>query len=411
MNKKFKKKHNKIIWIVNQFAVSPDMPGGTRHYEYALEFVNNGYEVYILASDFSLQELKYKKLVNNESLKIENVNGVNFVWIKAYPYKKNNFKRLLNWINFSINIFIMRKCIPKPDIVIGSSPQLFTAFAALIIAKRFKVKFISEIRDLWPNSLIELNETYKYHPYTMLLYLLEHIVYHNSEEVIVFTENNRQIINWKGVPLKHIHYISNGVKTNIVINKENAKRLKTIMNINKFTIAYTGAIGIANNIEMLIDVAKELENENIDFVIVGNGPLRTKIADKIKEENLSNIRLFNSIPKSEIYDFLSIVDVCFITLQDVPLFKYGVSPNKLFDYMYAKKPVICSVGGWCNDIIIKAKAGIPVDPDNCKQFIDAVKEMKRLSQSERDNMGENGYLFVVKNFARENLAKKMMKLF
>ncbi len=403
----------KTIWMFNQFAISPDMPGGTRHYDFAIELISMGYDVYIFASDYSLQELEYKKLTKRQLYSIENVNGINFVWVYTSSYKKNNWKRLLNWINFPLNFFKASRYIKKPDIVIGSSPQLFTAFAASRIAKRYRVKFISEIRDLWPNSLIELNEAFKYHPYTLLLYLLEKLVYLSSDDVIVFTESNREIINWKGVPSEHVHFISNGINPDIEVDDENALMIKNAMDINKFTLAYTGAIGIANNLSMMIDVAKELKKRQMDvqIVIVGDGPLKNKIRKSIESENLDNIILFEPISKSSVFDFLSIVDVCFITLKDLKLFRYGVSPNKLFDYMFAGKPVISAVGGWCNEIIDEAGCGIPVNPEDIGAFVNAVDILYRTSEGDRRIMGDRGREYVIKHFSRKKLVQKMETLF
>ena len=112
----------KTIFIFNQFAISPDMPGGTRHYDFGRELVKKGYDVYIFASDFSYQKLQYMKLKEGEEYSLENVNGVKFVWVRTVPYKKNNYKRILNQISFSINAVRVAKALPvKPDIVIGSS--------------------------------------------------------------------------------------------------------------------------------------------------------------------------------------------------------------------------------------------------------------------------------------------------
>lgn len=397
------------LWMLNQFAIAPDMPGGTRHYDFAKELVKKGYDVYIFASDFSLQTMEFQRLKHGESYSTEKINGVNFVWVRTFPYKSNNYKRILNWIFFAINVYRIAGRFPRPDVILGSSPQLFTAFSGCVIANRMRVKFIAEIRDLWPFSLVALKEYYKYHPYTMLLYLLEYLVYHKADEVITFTEGNKEVIGWKGVPDEHIHVIPNGVDTTIEIDQENALRLKKQFNIKNFTIAYTGAIGVANNLEMMIDVAQRVQDKDIRILIIGDGPLKQTLLRKVSQSGLDNISIYDSIPKKDIFDLLSVVDACFITLQDNKLFRFGVSPNKLFDYMFAGKPVISSVGGWCNEIVQKSQCGIGIEPDDAEEFTQALLKLYNMSIDERNTMGKKGKGYVRKHFSRKKLIKQMIR--
>ena len=401
---------NKIVWIFNQFAVSPNMPGPTRHYNIAKELIKNGYDVFIFASDYSFQELTYKKLRPTESYKIEIIDKVKFVWIRVPSYKKNNYKRLINQIMFAIRASIISRRLCKPDIIIGSSPQLFTAISALITSKLRRVKFIGEIRDLWPESLLELHKSFKYNPYIFVLYMLAIIIYRKSRNIIILAHGNKQKIIEKGIPESKIHYIPNGIDTNRKVNTANAQKIKQKYNINKFTICYTGSIGIANNLEMIMDVAKNIDNNAIEIIIFGDGPMKKSLNSIISNLGLKNVRIEEMVSNNEIYDLLSNVDVCFITLQDVPLFKYGVSPNKLFDYMYAKKPIICSVGGWCNNVIQKAKCGIAINPDNADEFIKAINSLYKMNTSEREKLGFNGYDYVKTHFSRQETTKKLIKI-
>ena len=401
----------KTIWMFNQFAVSPDMPGGTRHYDFASELVKKGFDVYIFASDFSLQEMKFKKLNENESYKVENINGVNFVWVKTLPYKKNDYKRLINQFVFAFTVFRISGKFKRPDAIIGSSPQLLTAFAAYIRSLKTKSKFIAEIRDLWPESLIVLQPKAKYNPYVWLLYIISIILYRRSDEIIVFTEENRDLISKKGFDKKKIHFIPNGINTDTKVNTVNAQKIKNRLKLDKFTIAYSGSIGVANNLEMMVEVAERIGNEkDIEILIIGDGPLKSKISDEIKLKKLANIRILNPLPKNQIFDFLSVIDICFITLADIPLFRYGVSPNKLFDYMYVGKPIIASVGGWTNEQVIKANCGIAVEPNKVDEFVKAIIQMRKMSLKDRIDMGIKGRMHAINYYSRNNLVKKLIKI-
>ncbi len=395
----------KSIFIFNQFAISPDMSGGTRHYDFASELIKKDYNVYIFASDFSLQELEFKKL-NNQLYKREIIDNINFIWVKTVKYKKNNYKRILNQIIFAINAYKVALKFDKPDIIIGSSPQLITAFIALLLSIKYKIKLISEIRDLWPESLITLNPKLKFHPYTIFLSILEKIIYKKSKHIIVFTPGNKEKLNNRGYA--KVSVIPNGINTNSKINENKVNEYAKFFNKEKFNLVYTGSIGIANNLQIILKIANKVEN--VEFLIVGNGPLKNEMEEKIKEKGIYNVKFINPIPKKHIYEFLYNADACFITLKNVKLFKYGVSPNKLFDYMYAKKPIICSVGGWSNELIEKSNCGIAIQSENEKEFIYAVNKLKSMKNEELKQMGENGYKYVIKHFSRNNMINKFIKI-
>lgn len=397
------------VWLVNQFAVTPDMAGGTRHYDFAKELVKKGYSVFVFASDFSLTELEFKKL-NNEPFKIEIIDDVKFIWIRVIPYYKNNYRRILNQLSFAVNFYKTAIKMDIPDTIIGSSPQLFTAFSSMLISIRKKVKFIAEIRDLWPASLTELSPKMKYHPYTWLLAVLEWLVYKKAGHIIVFTEGNKHKIINKGIKDERISFIPNGIDPNIVISEEETERFRKNLDSSKFNICYAGNIGIANNLQLAVDAAVKLKDKNIHLYIVGNGPMRDSIRYDIKNRGLSNISILEPVSKKEIFSLLSSMDACFITLQDVPLFRYGVSPNKLFDYMFAGKPIICSVGGWSNELVEKAECGIAVEPGDTDAFVDAIIKLSQISEQDRAKLGNNGREYVIKHFSRPNLVNQLIRI-
>lgn len=399
----------KLIWFVNQFAVTPDMAGGTRHYEFAKELVKKGYDVYVFASDFSLTELEFKKL-SKEPYRIEEINGVKFVWVRVMPYKKNNYRRILNQLSFAINFYKTALRFPKPDVIMGSSPQLFTAFSSMLMSIRRKAGFIAEIRDLWPASMTELNPIMKYHPYTWLLAIIESIIYRKAGHLIVFTEGNKEKLKEMGISGDKISFIPNGIDPSIIPDEQKIMKFKSRLHADKFNICYAGNIGIANNLMIAIEAAEILKNENVHINIVGNGPLRAELEQEITAKHLSNISILEPVSKNEIFSLLSAMDACFITLQDVPLFRYGVSPNKLFDYMYAGKPVICSVGGWSNELVKNAKCGISVEPDDAEAFAEAILTLSKTPEEQCSKMGQNGREYVIKHFSRPELVNKLIKI-
>jgi len=400
------KKASKLIFIFNQFAISPDMPGGTRHYDFGKELAKRGYEVYIFASDYSYQKLEYLKLKNNEEYVIENINGVNFVWVKTPAYKKNNYKRIINQIAFSINAIKIASNIKlKPDFIIGSSPTLFTAFMSYKYTKCIGAKYIAEIRDLWPESLYCLNKRLKYHPYTLLLKIISAYLYKKSKKIIVFTKGNKEYISKKSKA--KIEYIPNGVKKDMFEEFDKRNIIRKKYGFKDFTFVYTGAIGVANSIDTIVKACERIRDEDINVKIFGSGPLKDKLKAEIKKRDLKNIKILSPVEKSEIPSILNASDGAIITLKDIPLFRFGVSPNKIFEYMYAGLPVLCAIEGEMGDMIRDADCGYVVKPDNPDDLAEKMIKLYSLPKQERVKKGQNGKRYIEKYFLREELVEKL----
>ena len=179
------------IWIFNHYVVTPDMPGGTRHYDFGKELIKRGYKVTIFASSFNYSQHKELKLATHEKWKIENVDGINFVWIKTFPYQKNDWRRVINMISYMYRVYPLGKKITKidknikkQDIIIGSSVHLLAVLAAYLLSKYYKVKFVMEIRDLWPQTLIDMGKFRKTNILIKTLNILEKFLYKRAERII-----------------------------------------------------------------------------------------------------------------------------------------------------------------------------------------------------------------------------------
>ena len=193
------------IWIINQYANSSDMPGHTRQYEMSKYLVNNGWKVSLLSSDFNLSERKFYKLKKYNLFLKEKIAGINWTWIKVFPYKKNNWKRYLNMVSFCFQIFILltSRCFSRiikrklPDIILASSPQLPAAYVSLIIAKFFKIPFILEIRDLWPQVLIDQGGKSEKNLIVMIFRFMERYLYKNSTCLIILAKGVKEYVQKK----------------------------------------------------------------------------------------------------------------------------------------------------------------------------------------------------------------------
>ncbi len=398
------------IWILNHYAITPDMPGGTRHYDFGKELIKKGYGVTIFASSFNHQEHKELKLTRKEKYKIENYNGVNFVWIKTFPYQKNNWQRVLNMISYSWRVCLIGKKITKidgnirkPDIIIGSTVHLLSALSAYQLAKYYKVKFIMEIRDLWPQSLIDIGKLKKISPVAIVMRFLERYLYHRSQAIIILSPTTESYLTSLGINRENIYLIPNGVDV--------SKYIITKQDINKreeFKVMYAGSIGIVNALNPVLQAMKIIQNnnlKNIKFIFIGSGIEKNRLIKEYRELEINNIEFLNPVSKVDMPRILSDVDACLLAENKI---LYG-SSNKLMDYMAASKPIIFSTFGDHN-IVQDVNCGISVSPQNPAQIAEAIIRLYNISAEERQKIGKNGREYIERYRAIPVLADKLEKV-
>ena len=332
----------KHIWIVNHYALPPYLSGGTRHFDYAKYLVKEGYNVTIIASSFHYQKLEDHKVYSNNFFVEEEIEGINFVWLKTAKYKKNNWKRFYNMLSYYKNLLKYKKYIknkrPKIDVIIGSSVHLIAVYGAYKISKKNKTPFIMEVRDLWPKTLIDLGVP-KYHPVIVFFSFLEKFLYKKADKIITLLPKSANYIKNKGIDPSKIEWLPNGV--DISKYKQVTPLEKKEKNSKPFLLMYVGVIGIANNLDNILECAKLLkEDKNIFFKIIGDGQERVRLENLVLENNLKNIQFVGTVPKNEVVGNLKEADVLLFNLEDSPVFKYGLSSNKLFDYLASRKPII-----------------------------------------------------------------------
>jgi len=388
------------------------MPGGSRHYDLGKELVKKGYDVTIIASSFHYSKHTEMKLSKGERWKIESVDGVRFVWIKTIGYSGNNWRRIANMLSYTIRSYFLginklNHLIPKPDIVIGSSVHLFAVLSAYYIARHYHARFIMEVRDLWPQTLVDMGALNPKSLMARTMYALEKFLYGKAEKIITLLPSASDYITKCGVSKENVVWIPNCVD---IARFNNTKIPKANVN-GEFKVLYLGAHGQANNLDAVIDAAKIVQNKgfkNIQFILVGHGTEKPRLIKRKQEMNLEIIEFREPIPKTEVPAYIELFDVCLFTLLDVDIYKYGISFNKVFDYLASGKPVIMA-GNPINSIIEEANCGISVQPNNPDALANAVIELARLSSEERENMGQKGREYVEKLYDTRIIANKLIE--
>jgi glycosyltransferase involved in cell wall biosynthesis len=405
---------SKNVWILNHYAKTPDMPGGTRHYDLARHMVEQGFKVTIFASGFDHKTKTYMKVSRKEKFNIDYIGKVKFVWINTGMYQKNDYKRVKSMFSYMLNVIQIANTFNKPDVIIGSSMHPFAVVAAWLLSKRYKARFFFEVRDLWPQTAIDIGAMKASSMPARLLFIWERFMFKQAEKIIVLFPNAVDYIINKGVSGGKILWISNGVDLKLY---ENTPPLLPDYSIvpefdlyeSKFKVAYAGAHGIANGLDIIIDTAFLMQkiDREIQFFLIGDGPEKDKLMEKAK--GIQNVCFMPPIPKKHIPSVLNLMDAFLFVLLPLNVYKYGISLNKIFDYLASSKPILmCGIAS--NNIVEDAKAGITVPFPEPRKIAEAIISLKNLSEDKRKQMGENGYEFVQKYYSSSELAKKLIKV-
>lgn len=402
----------KTVWIIHQYASTPETGMGGRHFYLAEELGKLGYNVYLIAANN--HHLLRQPTPQVDSFIFDKSRNFTFVWVNMPAYTEAHSKqRVLNWFLFPWKIQKLAKLIPdKPDAILSSSPSPIAFLGAERLAKKFHAKLLFEVRDIWPLTLIELGGYSPKHPFIRFMQWVEDRAYRKADSVISNLKNSVEHMTSRGMDSQKFHWIPNGFSLDEVNQKAplNNDALNQLPK-NKFIIGYTGTLGVANALDTLINAAEIVQNTpEITFVLVGNGKEKEALQLMVKDKKLTNIFFIDPIPKVEIQAMLANFDACYIGLTKDPLFKFGVSPNKLFDYLYSGKPLLYAIDSGDYRPVTDAHAGIEIEPEDPQALADAILELYHMPEAERKQMGNNGQNVALAKYEYGMLAKNLAKV-
>ncbi len=397
------------ILLINHYAGSPEMGMEFRPYYLAREWIKQGHRVTIVAATYS-----HIRRVNRKQRKLietENVDGIRYVWVRTGEYGGNGIGRIRNMLQFMYGLYRLQPAFRKEeiDVVIASSTYPLDNYPAYKIARKNRARYVYEVHDLWPLSPRELGGYSKYHPFIVIMQLAENFAYRHVDKVVSILPCALPHMMEHGLTKEKFRHVPNGIYLPEVENPEPLdEAVARKIPKGKFLVGYCGTLGKANALDKLIETARLTEREHPDifYVIVGQGPEKERLAQQINKHHLDNVLLLGAIPKRQVQSFLRMCAVIAIIWNDTPLYRYGISPNKLFDYMYAARPIIQAVKAG-NDIVRDSGCGI-----TCEASTDKIREgilkLKGLAEAERKAMGERGHRFVMEHHEYSVLAKEFI---
>ncbi len=403
------------ILLINHYAGSPKMGMEFRPYYMAREWEKMGHKVLIVCASYS--HVRSKQFDITKDYTIKESEGINYFIIKTPKYHGNNFGRVKNIYSFVRGLKKHSKKLSetfKPDFVIASSTYPSDIYSAHKISKLSKAKLIFEIHDLWPLSPMELGGYSKWHPFIMLMQHAENYAYKNCDKVVSILPKTKEHAVKHGLSPEKWYHIPNGIVVDkwnkeLEIPQEYSEIINKQIKKGHQLIGYTGSHGVANALDCIINAMEILKNHDISLFLIGNGPAKNDLINLSKRLDLKNVFFLNSIDKELIPSILDKIDILYIGLQNQPLFRFGISPNKLIDYMMAGKPVIQAIKAG-NDIVKEAECGISTEPENPEKISEAIIKLTNLSEKEKLLLGNNGKNFVLKNHNYKILAKEFIDI-
>jgi glycosyltransferase involved in cell wall biosynthesis len=395
------------IWLINHYAIPPGQPGGTRHYDLARELIATGHRPLIIAANFNHWSRKDYHPIANASRRETSEKGVPFLWL-ATPGYGGNLARLRNMLTFSFRLKTLLAHTPpnKPDIIMGSSPHLFSAFAGCFLAHRLQIPFVLEIRDIWPLSMVEVAGVTPWHPMIAFLSWMEKWLYQHADGIVSLLPGTDRHIAACTTASKPFLWLPNG------IDVEKVQPVSAKSQIRPYTILYAGSHGDANHLECILDAADLLKKAEapVRFEFIGQGPEKPKLMHKARTMQLSNVSFEDPLPKEQIYGRLAKADAFIISLKKTPLYRFGISLNKLFDYMAVGKPVIFAGDAYQNPVAL-ADCGIVTPPENARKLSDGILQLLDMTIEERSAMGRRGRIFVEKTHNTRCLSAQLTQFF
>lgn len=403
----------RTFWIINQYASTPDMGIGGRHYYLAREMALRGHNVYVIAAGYT--HLLRKPAAMKQAFTTQTIDGINYVWVRALAYKHAHDKRrIFNWFWFSFQLHRLRKYIStQPDAILVSSPSLLAFLGAEWLAREIKARLVFEVRDIWPLTLVDLGGYSARHPFIRFLQWIEDRAYRVSDHVVSNLPNALEHMQTHGLTPTNFTWIGNGFSMQELGKPQPlAVGMLDVLPKGAFRVGYAGTLGLANALDTLLNAAGILQAQgaNVVFVLLGHGNEKTHLQQRVKSENLSNVLFLDPIPKDQVQSFLKVMDACYMGAADSPLYKYGVSPNKLFDYFYSAKPIVYAIssGNYCP--VTEAGAGISVRAEDAPAIAAAITQLQKMSLREREAMGTRGRSYVTANHEYGMLADKLIEV-
>lgn len=398
------------ILLVNHYAGTPALGMEYRPYYLAREWVRLGHRVTIVASACSHYRARQPAPGD------ETVDGIHYRWLPTPAYSDNGWARMRNVLSFLSQLWTQAPALAaelRPDVVISSSTYPMDTWVARRIAQLAGARLVHEVHDLWPLSPVELSGMSPWHPFALVCQSAEDAAYRHSDAVVSMLPKVHAHMARRGLDLKKLTIVPNGISPEEwsgppePLRADVEQALDSARRAGAVVVGYAGSMGRPNALDVLLDAARLLSDRPLRFVLVGDGQERQRLAARIADEGLAHVALLPPIPKAQVPAFLAAIDIAYLGWQRQPLYRFGIAPNKLMDYMMAARPVLHSVEAG-NDPVAESGCGLTVAPESPQEVARGLRQLAALSPRERRQLGDRGRAHVLQHHAYPVLARQFL---
>jgi len=398
-----------ILFLTDNFPPEANAPA-SRTFEHCREWVKAGHKVTVVTGVPNFPQGKVFKGFSNKLWQQETVSGIRVIRVWTYiTANEGVFKRSLDYLSYMVTGFLASLWVRRVHLVVGTSPQFFTACATYAVSKLKRVRWVFELRDLWPQSIREVGAM-KESKALDLLEKIELYLYRKADAVVCVTNSFRENLSRRGIDREKIHVITNGVDSSRFQPRDKDSELECELGLGgKFVAGYIGTHGMAHSLETLLEAAQRLKGlpggERYRILLVGDGARKRELVERAKIMKLDNVVFVDSVSKKEVVRYWSLLDVAVIHLRKTELFK-TVIPSKLFECMGMGIPVLHGVEGESADIVKQEGVGIAFEPENADALCSGLLKLSedQILYRQCQNQGHIG----AKKYDRGMLANNML---
>ncbi|MDC3130455.1 glycosyltransferase family 4 protein [Bacteroidota bacterium] len=396
----------KILFLTDNFPPESNAPA-IRTYEHCVEWVSLGHEITVITCAPNFPSGKVFDGYKNKLFSIENMNGIKVIRVWSYISPNRGFtKRILDYVSYGISSFVVGLFL-KTDLIIGTSPQFFTALSAKLLSFCKKKDWIMEVRDLWPDSIVAVGSLSNKTLAFKFLKYIEGRLYHSAKKIVVVTDSfKKYLIEEHSIKDKKIGVFKNGINLDLINDQLsfNSKYLRTKHALNdKILISYAGTIGLAHAIRFILDATQKITNNNIHFLFIGDGAERDNLIEYSKSLKKRNITFLKSVSREEAFKYISMTDFSLVNLKKSDEF-LKVIPSKIFENIAHHKPILLGLNGEAEDLIKHYDVGVCFDPENTGSFLNAIEKVQEIDLTNFKTKCQ----IMLKDFNRKKIAQKML---
>jgi glycosyltransferase involved in cell wall biosynthesis len=402
--------HMKILFLSHYFPPEVNAPA-TRTYEHCKKWVEMGHEVTVVSCVPHHPMGEAYPGNKNRLYHVEYKDGIRAIKLLTYITANEGFvKRTLNYVFYMVMAILAAPFLGKADIVISTSPQFFNGLAGYFVSRIKGARWLLEIRDLWPESIVAVGALQNKRV-VAILEAIEQFVYRKADHIVPVTNTFKPHILERGGTEAKTTVIRNGVDLNLFAAGDPDEGYARKIGIEgKFVASYLGTHGMAHGLDTIIEAAELLrERKDIVFLMAGDGAERKRLERNIEARKLSNVIVLGQLPKADMPKLWSVSDVSLVLLRKLDLF-LAVIPSKIFESMAMKKPIVLGVRGESEEIIREAGAGLVIEPENASQLAQAIERLSSSPELCRQ-LGECGSRHVGVHFDRAELARRYEEIF